>query len=223
MTQDSDTLPLAARDVLAHLAYASTVVRKAWVEVGDERMHARFGYPDEASNTLPVWFERNASAMPYVTAAGASICVRYTCDEVDYVWNSNVHAQVNATDILVQVPAEVNREERRAAPRVRTAPDDQLVLELRRPDEGVVPTTVVDVSSGGLSFATKGIAWTQGERISARLHLDNGELLRLVLSVVSVRTHPSGVALCGCSYASITNQARQQLASFVYERLRTDR
>jgi c-di-GMP-binding flagellar brake protein YcgR len=38
-----------------------------------------------------------------------------------------------------------------------------------------------------------------------------------------VRTHPSGVALCGCSYASITNQARQQLASFVYERLRTDR
>ena len=223
MLNEPQPVPPALRDALAHLAYATMLVSRAWIEVGDERMYGRFGYPDEESKTLPVWFDRDPGAPPYVHASGADIQIRYTCEGVDYTWTSVVRTQVDATRITVDLPTVIARQERRAAPRVTPAAEDGVVLELRRPGQPELKVAVGDLSSGGLSFWSQGAHFAPDARLLARLHLGSAEPLRLVLGVVSVRPAGDGEDVVGCAYASIAATARQELAAFVYERLRTDR
>ena len=114
VTLSTDPLPALATYVMPHLSFAATAVEACWIEVGPEKMPGRFGYPDEESGTLPVWFDRNAEALPYIPEPGTHIRVSYEVQGDAYAWVSVVKDTDGATSVRCVLPTKVERQDRRA-------------------------------------------------------------------------------------------------------------
>jgi len=223
VTLSTDPLPALATYVMPHLSFAATAVEACWIEVGPEKMPGRFGYPDEESGTLPVWFDRNAEALPYIPEPGTHIRVSYEVQGEAYAWKSVVKDTDGATSVRCVLPTKVERQDRRASPRIRVLGRPGLRLEVRMTGDHEYPVQLVDISTGGVAILTAEGAVRNGDRLLARLEIPGGEVIRVVLEVVGVRTGPAGQALAGCLFASITEVSRQQIAELVYAELRSDK
>ena len=223
MTQPTDTLPALATYVMPHLSFAATAVETCWIEVGPERMPGRFGYPDAESGTVPVWFDRNAEALPYIPDPGTRIRVSYEVQGESYAWASVVREPSAATAALCDLPTKVERQDRRAAPRIRVLGRPGLRLDVRMTGDHEYPVQLVDISTGGVAIVTAQGAVRPGDRLLGRLELPEVDVIRVVMEVVSVRSGPAGQALAGCVFASITEISRQQIARLVYAELRSDK
>lgn len=223
MPTDLDSAPAVVHDVLSHLSFAATTVLTCWIEVGPERMPGRFGYPDAESLSLPVWFDRNAEALPYGSEPGTTVKVSYEFEGMPYAWETVVVAQRKPTEVICALPERIEREDRRAAPRVRVLGHAGISLQVRTTGTHDLDPTIVDLSSGGVALLAPKGACRPSDRLLARLTLEQDEPLRIVLEVVSVRDGPDDEALVGCRYASITEQSRRSISERVYSELRTDK
>jgi c-di-GMP-binding flagellar brake protein YcgR len=223
LTTEPDSAPAVVHDVLSHLSFAATTVQSCWIEVGPERMPGRFGYPDSESMSIPVWFDRNAEALPYGSETGTGVKVSYEFEGMPYAWQTVVVAQRHPTEVVCSLPERIDREDRRAAPRVRVLGQAGIALQVRTTGKHDLDATIVDLSSGGVALLAPKGACRKAERLLARLTLGDDEPLRLVLEVVAVRDGPDDEALVGCRYASITEQSRRSISERVYSELRTDK
>ena len=223
MSDETTPSPAVVQDVLAHLAFAATSVEDFWIEVGPERMPGRVGYPDSDEGNLPVWFDRNPAALPYGSSNGTPIRVSYEYEGEPYAWSSTVISQADATSIRVALPESIERQDRRASPRVRVLGETDLSLNIRDGKGSSTPVVLVDLSSGGLAFVDASGKVSSGDRLLARLTIGTNEADRIVLEAVAKRDGPNGQALIGCRYTSITSAARTRVSKRVYETLRTDR
>lgn len=217
-------LPLAlATYVLPHLSFAATVTETCWIEVGPERMPGSFGYPDADRRTLPVRFDRNAEALPFVPERGTKIRVSYEAQGEAYAWNSTVVGTEDATGVLCSLPDQVERQDRRAAPRIRVLGREGLTLDIRTGGEDELRVTLVDLSTGGVSLLAPKGRLKPGDQMLGRLTLGEDEQIRVVLAVVGTRDGPHADALIHCLFASITDMSRKRIAEDVYSELRSDK
>lgn len=223
LATESDSTPAVVHDVLSHLSFAATTVDTCWIEVGPERMPGRFGYPDAENHHLPVWFDRNTEALPYGSEPGTRVRVSYEFEGTPYAWETTVVEQSQATKVFCALPQRVEREERRAAPRVRLLGRPEVSLQVRMTGKSDLETVIVDLSSGGVAMLVPKGVCRPAERLLARLRLKDDEPLRLVLEVISVRDGPDDDALVGCRYVSITEKSRRRVSELVYSELRTDK
>lgn len=218
-------LPLAlATYVLPHLSFAATVVERCWIEVGPERMPGRFGYPSAQSRTLPVWFDRNAAALPYVPEVGTQIRVSYEAQGEAYAWTSMVQGSFTPTSVYCTLPDNVERQDRRAAPRIRVLGREGIRLDVRMSGTGEQQVRIVDLSTGGVALLAPMGLMRKGDRVLGRLLLgDADEVIRVVLEVVGTRDAPDGEVLVHCLFSSITEMSRHRIAEEVYAELRSDK
>lgn len=224
MTTPSDLPAALATYVLPHLSFAATVVETCWIEVGPERMPGSFGYPDAETRTVPVRFDRNAAALPYVPPTGTRIRVSYDAQGEAYAWTSTVVSSQDPTAVRCSLPDQVEREDRRAAPRIRVLGRTGMRLDVRMGGDVDQSARLVDLSTGGVAMLMPKGLLKQGDRLLGRLVLAEGaEVIRVVLEVVGVRDGPSDEALVACLFASITDMSRKEIAEEVYSALRSDK
>lgn len=222
MTTPSELPAALATYVLPHLSFAATVVESCWIEVGPEKMPGSFGYPDAESGLLPVQFDRKATALPFVPEAGTKIRVSYEAQGEPYAWTSTVVATEEATAVLCSLPEQVERQDRRAAPRIRVLGRTDITLDIRMGGDDEVRVPLVDLSAGGVAMLAPKGRLGSGDQLLGRLALGNKEVVRVVLEVVGTRDGPDTEALVHCLFASITEMSRKRIAEEVYGELRSD-
>lgn len=223
MTPPSDLPAALTIYVLPHLSFAAAAVETCWIEVGPERMPGSFGFPDADARSLPVRFDRNAAALPFVPEPGTAIRVSYEARGEAYAWASTVVGTDDPTGVRCSLPDQIERQDRRAAPRIRVLGREDLVLDVRMGGDEERRVSLVDLSTGGLALlAAKGRLKT-GDQLLGRLDLGEEDVVRVVLEVVGTRDGPGDEALVHCLFASITDTSRQRIAEQVYSELRSDK
>jgi c-di-GMP-binding flagellar brake protein YcgR len=223
LTTPPDLPPALVTYVLPHLSFAATAVETCWIEVGPERMPGSFGHPDTESRTLPVRFDRNAAALPFVPDAGTAIRVSYEAQGEAYAWTSTVVGTDDPTAVRCSLPDQVERQDRRAAPRIRVLGRAGISLDIRMGGEGERRVSLVDLSTGGVALLAPKGKLSQGDQLLGRMLLADDDAIRIVLEVVGTRDGPDADALVHCLFASITDMSRQRIAEEVYGELRSDK
>ncbi|MEC7947711.1 MAG: PilZ domain-containing protein [Myxococcota bacterium] len=223
MTTPQDPPPARMHFVLSHLSFAVAVVDACWIEVGEERMPGRLGQPDAETGTVVVRFDRNAAALPYVPDVGTPIRVSYQAQGEAYAWVSRVVKTEDATAVRCALPDQVEREDRRAAPRIRVLGWPNISLDVRIGGSDEERVALVDLSTGGVALLALKGRLAAGDQLLGRLAFGDEDVLRVVLEVVGTRDGPQDEALVHCLFASITDMSRKRIAEEVYRELRSDK